>query len=557
MNVLATLPAGTPEHTLGWGIIPWAEARFEVPHGPNVGDPWKFTLEQGRFMLWWYAIDADGRFRYRRGVLQRSKGWGKDPLGAVLCITEMFGPVRFGGWGTDGEAIGVPVRPAWVSVGAVSEEQTRTTTSLWSTLIPRRTQQEFEMVISEKIVRGWVDGSKQEMRPVTQSFRSNEGARPTFFLMNETQHWTTGNGGRLMADVIRRNLAKDPTARALGLTNAYAPGEGSVAEEDHEGWKAQQEDGFAGAPDILYDSRELALPDGFDPKAAPDDVLTAALRAAYGDSHWVDVPRVVAECRDPRQSAADAMRFYLNALVAGAGKWMAPKTWDAAYDPAFRPKPGASIALGFDGSKTYDATALVGTDMVTGTQWILGLWERNWLMADWSVPVPEVLARVDWIFDTFEVARFYADPPFWEEQVAMWCGKWEKVASAWWTGGPNRLRVARALHAWRQAIVDRECRHGGDNHKTFRRHVLAATKYPFMGHQEIQPGEPEMYLIRKDHVTPRAAVDLAYAGLASWAAREDAIASGWKPKRRFRVAMTEADRTAVATLRAGRARVAQ
>ena len=89
---------------------------------------------------------------------------------------------------------------------------------------------------------------------MTQSFRSNEGARPTFFLMNETQHWTTGNHGRLMADVIRRNLAKNSSARALALTNAHSPGEGSVAEEDYEAWKAQREKDYVGAQDILYDS---------------------------------------------------------------------------------------------------------------------------------------------------------------------------------------------------------------------------------------------------------------------------------------------------------------
>ena len=103
----------------------------------------------------------------------------------------------------------------------------------------------------------------------------------------------------------------------------------------------------------------------------------------------------MAECRDPRMAPAESMRFYLNSLVAGAGKWMDPGLWDAAYDPEFQPKQGMSIALGFDGSKTWDATALVATCMTTGTQWVAGLWERNWLMEDWTVPVEEVLARVD------------------------------------------------------------------------------------------------------------------------------------------------------------------
>jgi hypothetical protein len=37
---------------------------------------WQFTLEQLRFVLWWYAVDESGEFVYRTGVLQRLKGWG-------------------------------------------------------------------------------------------------------------------------------------------------------------------------------------------------------------------------------------------------------------------------------------------------------------------------------------------------------------------------------------------------------------------------------------------------------------------------------------------------
>ena len=56
--------------------------------------------------------------------------------------------------------------------------------------------------------------------------------------------------------------------------------------------------------------------------------------------------------------------------------------------------------------------------------------------------------------------------------------------------------------------MDHECKHGGEDHRKFRAHVLSATKYPLMENQEIQPGEPELYLIRKDRITPRSAVDL-------------------------------------------------
>src|SRR4051794_21637497 len=65
-----------PECTLGWQIAGWCAKYLRS----ETGGPWKFTREQLRFVLWWYAVDENGRFPYRKGVLQRMKGWGKDPL---------------------------------------------------------------------------------------------------------------------------------------------------------------------------------------------------------------------------------------------------------------------------------------------------------------------------------------------------------------------------------------------------------------------------------------------------------------------------------------------
>ena len=56
-----------PEHTLGWQIVEWVIDYLNLP-----GD---LTLEQVRFILWWYAVDEQGQFVYRNGVLQRLKGW--------------------------------------------------------------------------------------------------------------------------------------------------------------------------------------------------------------------------------------------------------------------------------------------------------------------------------------------------------------------------------------------------------------------------------------------------------------------------------------------------
>ncbi|WP_280442940.1 hypothetical protein [Nocardia brasiliensis] len=65
------------EHrTLGWIAAAWMTAHLVQPDGPNAGEPFELTREQLRILLRWYEINDSGRFRYRRGILRRMKGWG-------------------------------------------------------------------------------------------------------------------------------------------------------------------------------------------------------------------------------------------------------------------------------------------------------------------------------------------------------------------------------------------------------------------------------------------------------------------------------------------------
>lgn len=60
-----------PEFTLGWQAAKWVSENLL----DDEGKPFRLTAEQTRFLLWWYAVDEDGRWLYRQGVLQRIKGW--------------------------------------------------------------------------------------------------------------------------------------------------------------------------------------------------------------------------------------------------------------------------------------------------------------------------------------------------------------------------------------------------------------------------------------------------------------------------------------------------
>lgn len=121
---LPEFPLDGSVKTLGWQIIEWAESYLLQPDGDQAGEPYTFTHEQCEFILWFYSLDPGGKFANRRGVLRRAKGWGKSPFLGALALAELCGPVRFGGWDSSGEPIGIRHPKPWVAIAGDSDADT-------------------------------------------------------------------------------------------------------------------------------------------------------------------------------------------------------------------------------------------------------------------------------------------------------------------------------------------------------------------------------------------------------------------------------------------------
>ena len=501
-------PAGTPARTLGWTALDWCTEHLIGLDG----EPFVFTREQAIFVLNWYAVDARGRWLYRRGILRRMKGWGKDPLAAILAVFEWIGPCRFGGWDENGEPIGRPERASWVQVAAATATQAeQNTMSLISEIIPEQLRDDARLTLGIKAC--WAPG-RRRIQSVANASKGLEGARPTFVVLGETQHLVAANGGLELAKVCRRNLAKAPggRARSLAITNAHSAGDGSVAESD---WKARD------AADVLYDSIEAPA------KLDPNDRehVEAGIRAAMGDSTWLDPETILGEWFDPTSEQSQNVRFFWNQIVAGSGRYMDPSAWSAAERAGKPPEDGALITLGFDGSVRRDATALVGTDLVSGWQWVVGLWERDWTDDDWTVDIASVHEVVEEVRKRWLVTRMYADPTWWEESVSRWQAAFirpdeRQAVAAWYTGGAGLLRMARAVRAYRRAVDDQTCTH--DASPALERHMLAAFREPLRG----RAGEDGLAVIRKASRASTDSIDAAMAAILSWQACLDSRADG-------------------------------
>lgn len=435
-----------PEITLGWQVLRWVEDNLLSDETDDLGRPLPFapTYEQLRFILWWYAIDERGVFCYREGILQRLKGWGKDPVAAVLAAVELVGPCRFAGWATvdmpelDLEA-GDPVAKshprAWIQIAAVSKDQTRNTSTLFPGLFSDKCKAEHSIDIGKEIIYAYHGARRIEC--VTSSPSTLEGGRPTFVIKNETHHWLLNNEGHEMAAVIERNAtkSKDGAARTLSITNAYEPSKDSVAQREREAWEAEHA-GLAISTGVLYDSIEAPEAAKLRPPREPggpeptdEEIKTylgAIIEAVRGDATWLNVERTVASILDRKNPPSRSRRFWFNQVVASEDAWVAPAAVALAEHPLARQEREAGhgewdqalvmgseeVVIFVDGSKSDDSTAMVGCRLTDGYVFTIGVWQKppGDRGKGWLAPRQEVDRRLRAAMKRFNVVAVWADP---------------------------------------------------------------------------------------------------------------------------------------------------
>jgi hypothetical protein len=489
-----------PEYTLGWQALAWTATYLQN----GMGVPWRYTAEQARLTLWWYSVDpATGQFVWRDGVLQRLKGWGKDPLIATWSAFEFVGPCRPSGeiaeggneWGLPaGQPLGMHHPQAWVQIAAVSQDQTRNTMTLFPSLFTKRAIEEFRIDLGKEII--YADKGRARIEAVTSSPRALEGGRPTATNLGETHHWLESNAGHEMAAVIERNATKsaDGSSRTLANTNAFEPGEDSVAERTRDAYEAALA-GRAADTGLFYDTLE----------APPEARLTEAwlrptIEAVRGDSIWLNVDRIVKSILDPRNPPSRSRRFWFNQVVAAEDSWMARYEWDACANEGAELVDGDEVVMFFDGSKSDDATGLVGCRISDGLVVTLGVWQKpaNWPDGTpWSVPRDQVDGTVANSFARYKVLAFFADPGsgqdddgdlYWDGYLDKWGQEYgKKLLLRAVAAGPKQHAVrwdmrskqhqeefTAAVARARQDILERTLIHDGN--RTMRTHVINARR---------------------------------------------------------------------------------
>ena len=525
-----------PERSLGWEALAFAGQWLT-----HRGKPWKYTMEQARFVLWFHALNDDGTHISHSAVLQRLKGWGKDPFAAVESTNTLVGPLEFDHWGKDEQPVGRQVTDAWVQIAAVSLDQTKNTMKIFPGLIPAETRRHFGIQIGKQNL--WARGDAAQVEAVTASPLAIEGGRPKLIIRAETQNWNSSNGGHDMAGAMEGNAAKSEKgapARILDICNAYRPGEDSVGQRQREAWDDTQGDDAKSLDyGVLYDSLEAPAEAPLTADAAPDVV-----EAVRGDSVWLDARgRILKSILNPLNSPSESRRKWYNQITAAEDSWTEPNEWDPLRAEDVTVEAGEEIAMFLDCSKSDDATGLVGVRMSDGHVFVLGMWQKppGKRGEGWLAPREEVDAAVSHAFDTYRVVAFFGDPShtlddetmdrYWDPLFDDWHQRYKSRLRLWASGAKggkghavmfdmtdrtNSKAIAESVAYTLTEIQSEQFTHDGD--ARLRRHVLNARRYPVAGYVSIA----------KDRKDSKNKIDLAVCMVGARMARRRVLNSGEK-----------------------------
>src|SRR5690554_532707 len=510
-----------PWPTLGPLVCQFIEENLVFGPGDLRGMPAKLDDEKRAFVWRMYEVfprdhPQAGRRRFKRVGLSLPKGLAKTEFAAWIAACELHpeAPVRCVGWDENGNPVGGPVTDPYIPLVAYTEEQSDELAygALKAILEESPVRDDFDIGL-ERIMRRNGDGKAVSL---SSSPSARDGARTTFQLADETHWWTNPKlikaHQTMMANLPKRRASD---AWALEVTTAPEPGTGSVAESTMEYAKAIA-DGKVKNPRIFYFHRQAS--DEHD-LSTEKGARAAVIEASGPAAGWRDVDGIIELWRDPTTDRTYWERVWCNRLVQSSFKAFDPERWKELKkeNPV---EPGDMVVLGFDGSQFHDATGLVATHVESGFQWVLGVWECPYGQDSWKVPVEEVDATIDAAFTEYDVWRMYADPPYWQEHISRWAGKYgEKRVIEWYT---NRNRqMAYALEGFESAMKTGGLSHDGD--EDLARHIANAHRHNLP--QRDEKGQ-RLWVIRKERHDSPDKIDLAMSAVLSWEARTDAIKAG-------------------------------
>lgn len=516
--------------TLGPQVCDFIEERMVYGPGPLKGEPYK-VRDDVRYIIYRayehypegyteFGEDRSGRRAFNQVNLSLPKGSSKTEISAILAVVELHpdAPIRFAGYDPDadgGLAPGRSVMSPFIPLLAPTKDQLTDLAygAAYSIISDIEDSGLFDPTMQRILING---EAESKILPVAANAGRLDGLKPTFMLLDES-HRFYEDRQRAAYDTMVNNLPKRAVDDSWLLTTTTAgdPNEPSVARDHYndailayEGKKEFSRTFFyhrqASDENAVFDTMEQRL---------------VALREASGPevAAYRDLFSVAAEWDKSGNDVTYLERVWCNRWVQSSKVAFSKSNFEDLGDPTLVIPPGSAVTLGFDGAQTQDSTALIMTEIETGIQNPIGIWERPPETERWRVPVSEVDAMVQYCYNNYHVELFYADPPYWQEYVSKWSGEHEGTVVEWFTKNTNNMYYA--IRNFDEAIESGELAHNAN--KDYETHIGNAGRNNLGVFDDEGKEKYRLGKLSRDRK-----YDAAMAGILSWQARLDAIKKG-------------------------------
>lgn len=529
-----------PWPTLGGQVCDFIEDRGIYGPGSLQGEPYVIDPEFRAFLYRCYEVypqghEWAGRRRFKRVGMSVRKGLAKTEKEALIVFAELHaeGPVRCDGFDSSGNPVGRPVKSPYIPMLAYSVEQVEELAyGALRYMVENGPDADLFDSSLERVMRlddrGRDDGKAV---PLANSPNSRDGARTTLNAYDEPHRLYLPRHKQAHV-TMEANLPKRPLEDpwSLYVGTAGQPGQDSVAENLHdEALKISR--GEVERPDLFYLYRtDNDLKRDLGDKAERIRAITEATGPAgeWGPGQFDDI---ASQWDRVGTDKGYLERVWLNRWTRSNDQAFNVKRWsdelchvggDTSGPLRARIPKRAKVTVGFDGARLRDSTALVVTELATGTQELFGLWEQDLDDPEWEVPSEEVDQTVDEVFRYFSVWKMYGDPPYWTTEMGTWAGRHKGKVEEWWTN--HIKRSAYALRAYQEAQDSGAVgwSKGHRNADALTRHIGNSGRKEAKGILDDR-GEP-MHILAKLH--PDRKLDAAMAGKLSWQACLDARKAG-------------------------------
>jgi phage terminase large subunit-like protein len=361
------------------------------------------------------------------------------------------------------------------------------------------------------------DGEGRMLR-MSSDHRALHGYNPSLVICDELAQWTTpglrrawgalttAGGARQRAQVFAISTAGEAVGRHDSILGRLIDGNEADGElrRPHAGLTISRN----------HDARVLV----YRYESPSTDRLAVAEHKQANPASWVSEAWLERQARNPELSEADFLQLHANVWATADDTWMAPMQWAALADPGRALVAGEEIALGFDGARHQDATALIGCT-ADGHLFTLAIWERPEGTQRWEIAAGEVDAAVAAAHERYTVRRGYYDPPLWQTEIDAWAREFGSAVAPWPTNRPAPM--AAACERFQTDALAGAFSHDAD--PVLRRHHLAAA---------VDRTRHGPLLVRRRRNGEH--IDAATASVLAYEARADAAGAG-EFGRRYRV----------------------